>query len=313
MAILMPTTPDPKVESLFREWNLRFTLLRVPLADIVNTTEQQARIVAHRAIPENVERYTEHMREGAPFPPIVLRSPRLLLDGNTRLAAATKLRLDEFPAYVVEDIASTDVARNLSGALNQLNGQPLTVEEAQAVAISMMTGDLSMTVNQVARYVGRSSTQVSRWRKSDEATRHASRLGIADAMGRVSHNQRERLADVQLDEPFRRLTELVADSKPGGTELNKLVRDVAKAASEAQAIELIDFAAADWHPTGPDGRVVRNKKAQQARMNIGALLKLQPVDLYDPAKAVDDRIKWEALRDHIDLVLLQLAIHGVNP
>lgn len=313
MSTIIRPIEDPKVESILRDFNLRYDLLEaVEIATIATDDAQQARIVAHRAIPANVEQYYEQMKNGAQFPPIVLREPRILLDGNTRIQAATKLGLQYFPAYVVHDITTTDMARTLSGTINQMGGQRLSVEEAQDLAVDMMYGDLRLPVGAVARYVGRSASQITRWRKQAEVTKHAERLGVADALALISATQREKLADVQLDEPFRRLVELVAGSKPPNAELTAVVRDVEKATSEQDALTVVDAAAMRWRPTGPAGRVIRNQKAQRARMVAGQLLKLRPADVFDPERAVDDRIMWERIRDHADDVLRAFITHGVQ-
>lgn len=313
MTTIIRPSADPKVESILQEFNLRYELLEaVELSTIADEPAQQARAIVHRAIPENVEKYYEQMKAGAQFPPIVLREPRILLDGNTRRAAASKLGMQYFPAYVVHDITTGDMARALSGAINQTNGQPLTVEEAQEIAVEMMYGELRFSVQSVARYVGRSATQINRWRKQSDVKRHAERLGLDEQIGMISATQREKLADVQHDEPFRRLVEVVAGSKPPNAELTAVVKDVAAATSEASEIEVVDAAAQMWRPTGPAARVVRNRKAQQARMAAGQLLKMRPADVFDPERAVDDRIMWERLRDQADDVLRSFIAHGVK-
>src|SRR5262245_35464760 len=210
MTTIMRPIADPKVEALLRDWNLRFELLEaVEIESIVQVSEQQARAVAHRALPENVEAYYEHMKAGAQFPPIVLREPRIMLDGNTRIAAATKLGLQYFPAYIVHDIVTTEMARALSGSINQLGGQRLEADEAQEIAVEMLYGELRLSVEAVARYVGRSSSQITKWRKQAEVSKHAERLGIEDKVRSISTNSRGKLAAVQLDEPFRRLVDVV--------------------------------------------------------------------------------------------------------
>lgn len=308
--IIRPTA-DPKVESLLREWNLRFELLEaVDIDSIVQVSEQQARAVAHRALPENVDRYYEHMKNGAQFPPIVLREPRIMLDGNTRISAATKLGLKTFPAYVVHDITTPDMARALSAAINQLNGVALTNAEAQEIALEMLYGDLKFPVTTVARYVGRSGAQINRWRKQAEVMRHAERLGIEEQAKAISANQREKLASVQFDEPFRRLVDVVAGSKPPNSELTTLVKEIEKATSEQEAISLVESAAMDWRPTGPTNRVVRNEKARRARMLIPQLLNLRATDVFDPEKADEDRAMWENLRNQVEDVLRAFVTHG---
>lgn len=310
--IIRPST-DSKVESLLRDWNLRFDLAEaVEIDTIVQVSEQQARAVAHRALPENVEQYYEQMKNGAQFPPIVLREPRIMLDGNTRIAAAKKLGLQFFPAYIVHDITTADMARALSAAINQTGGVRLTNTEAQDVALEMLYGDLKFPVQTVARYVGRSPAQINRWRKQTEVLKHAERLGITEQAKAISANQREKLAGVQFDEPFRRLVDVVAGSKPPNSELTTLIKEIEKATSEADAINLVESASVDWRPTGPAGRVVRNEKARRARMLIPQLLHMRATDVFDPEKADEDRMMWENLRNQVEDVLRAFVTHGVQ-
>jgi transposase-like protein len=308
---MMRAIADTKVETLLKEWNLRFDLIEaVPLDSIIHVPEQQARSVAHRALPENVESFYQHMKNGAQFPPMVLREPRILLDGNTREAAALKLGMQVFPCYVVHDIANDSMARALSGAINQLGGQRLSGDEAQELAVEMLYGELKLPVGEVARYVGRSATQITKWRRQTEVLNHAERLGIADQLKAISVNQRGKLADVQLDEPFRRLVEVIAGAKPPSGELTKVVREVESASSEADAIATIDAAAADWRPTGPSGRVVRNEKARRARMVVPQLLNLRAAELFEPDKADEDLRMWERLREQVEEVLRAFALRA---
>jgi len=311
MTTIVRPTADPKVEALLQEWNLRFDLLEaVEIESIVQVSDQQARAVARRALPENVEQFYEQMKNGAQFPPIVLREPRIMLDGNTRIQAAKKLGLQYFPAYVVHDITTTEMARALSAAINQMGGVRLTVAEAQDIAVEMLYGELKFPVNTVARYVGRSSAQITRWKKQADVTQHAERLGIADQLKTISANQREKLAGVQFDEPFRRLVDAVSGAKPPNAELTAVVRDIEKATSEQDAVNLVEAAAMQWRPTGPTGRVVRNQKARRARMLVPQLLHLRPTDLFDPDKATEDQAMWEQLRDQVEAVLRAFVSHG---
>jgi hypothetical protein len=300
------------VESLLTEWNLRFELIEaVPLDTIVQVDEVQARAVAHRAVPEDVEAYYEHMKNGAQFPPIVLREPKIMLDGNTRKAAAEKLGMQAFPAYIVRDIPNTEMARALSGAINQLGGRRLTGAEAQEIAVDMLYGEMKLPVNVVARYVGRSGAQITKWRKDAEVLNRAQRLGILDEVESISANQRQKLEGVQFDEPFRRIIDALAVSKPPASELTALVKDVGKVTSEQEAIDLVDTATTQWRPTGPggDGRVIRNEKARRARMLIPQLLNLRPSDLFDESKADDDRKMWERLGEQVAAVLRAFEVH----
>ena len=83
---------DVRTESLLTTWKIpfrldpEFALAKVKVSDIAQVRED-----AHRAPRRNVDEYAAQMSAGAKFPPIVLTEGGLLIvDGNTRLAAAQK-------------------------------------------------------------------------------------------------------------------------------------------------------------------------------------------------------------------------------
>jgi hypothetical protein len=310
----MNTTPpvwrpihDPKVEHILNSWNLRFEIVEaVEIATIARVDDQQARSVAHRATPELVAEYYEHMKAGAPYPPIVLRNPRLLLDGNTRLAAAEKLGLAYAPAYIVSDIATNEMARSVSGAINETNGVRLSEAEAYERAVEMMFGELKFPPEAIAFAVGRSASQVKRYRRQAVTAQRAERLGITENLRAVQPaSHREKLADIAWDEPFRRVVSAISGVKVPAGELAALLRDMDNATSEAAQIELIEAAATQWRPIGPTQRIAHNKKAQHMRMLIPQLLKVTPAEIIDTGKAEHDRALWDQLRVQVDAVLTE--------
>lgn len=191
MSIIIKPVPNPSVEAIFREWNLRFELLEaVEISTIVQVPEQQARAVANRATPERVAEYMEGMKAGGPFPPLVLREPRIQLDGNTRREAALALDIQYFPAYVVHDIASNSLALALSTQINQLNGDRLNDADAMHSALELLDGDLELPISKVAGVVNRSPAQIRSWQANLVATQHAERLGISEQFHAVRRDDR---------------------------------------------------------------------------------------------------------------------------
>ena len=83
---------DPRAEALFAQWNIPFELNHeFSIADIRRLDGAQVRDLGHIAPEEGVQEYATQMRSGALFPPIVLMKPNILVDGNTRLAAANAI------------------------------------------------------------------------------------------------------------------------------------------------------------------------------------------------------------------------------
>jgi hypothetical protein len=306
MTIIIKPVRNPSVEALFRDWNLRFELLEaVPLDSIVQVPEQQARAVANRATRERVEEYMEGMKAGSPYPPLVLRgTERIMLDGNTRCEAAQGLDITHFPVYIVHDIATNGLALALSTAINQLNGDRLTEADAMHSALELLDGDLELPITKVAALVNRSPAQIRNWEAIHAATQHAERLGISEQFRSVHHGTRRKLAKVTLDEPFRRLVDLLSVVKNiPAKELTALIEEIGKASSEQDAAQLVTDAAQQWRPVGPGGQVVRNRKAQHARMIVPQLLNVSPDDLFDAAKVGEDRAMYERLRQQVEAIL----------
>lgn len=295
------TARSPQIEGLFDAWNLRWELVEeYPLADIRTEQAVQVRDIAHQADAGRSEEYFNQFTAGAAkFPPITIRrGTNELVDGNTRLAMAERAKLHRYPAYLV-DLVSADFAMVLGAALNQMGGKRLEPNEANKAAVAMMGGDIRFSDAQIAAAVGRSASQVRQWRIELDAGHRAEALNVDDAMDKLSPAVRRTLGRVKLDEPFKAITRLTAESQPAKSDLNALVKEIDAAGSEAEALTLISDASRQWRPTGPlKGKAVVNGKAQRMRMVLPQVLNLAPpADVYEPAFAARDLGMWKAVQD----------------
>ena len=292
---------NTQVEALLLNWNLQFELVDVGLDQIRTDPTQQVRDSDHIANPEIVSEYLVQHENGAQFPPIVLRKPGIMLDGNTRAAMARKAGLTSFPAYLV-DVPSGDLARALGAQLNQMGGVRLTPAEAQKAALDMME-NLRFTDAQIGAAVGRSGQQVRQWRQQVEARHHAERVKVdIDA---VPPSQHKVLARIKQDEPFKQAVDLASTRKVPFGELSRIVKEIENATSEADAVAVIDRARTDLRPVGPSGKALAvNLKAKRMRMVLPQVLNLAPpLDVYDAARAEDDRRIWQQVRGVCDAML----------
>lgn len=300
MTEALDRTRNMQVEAVLNGWNLQYELVEFPLEQIRTDPTQQVRETTHIANPEVVEEYLTQHRNGAQFPAIVLRAPGIMLDGNTRTAMARKAGLTAFPAYVVQ-IPSGDLAQALGAQLNQMGGVRLTSSEAYEAAINMMT-NLKFTDAQVGAAVGRSGQQVRQWRQTLEAAAHAQRVGID--IGKVPTSQHKVLARIVQDAPFKHAVDLAATRKVPYSELERIVKEVESATSEAEAIAVVDRARIDLRPTGPGGNAVAvNAKAKRMRMVLPQVLNIAPLDVYEPARAAQDRLTWMQVRAVCDAMI----------
>jgi hypothetical protein len=124
----------------------------------------------------------------------------------------------------------------------------------------------------------------------------------------MNKTTRMALSRVTHDAPFRELVMAISDGKPDAKEIKEATEKIAASTSDDAALGVIAEMRQEWVPIGPEPRkTIRNRKAQQARMHVGGLLALAPQDVIDEAKASADAIRWRALADMAEQVLLLLS------
>lgn len=279
------TLGDTRFEAVFDRWNLTYDLVsEMALDDIRVVDEAQVRQIANIGRKETVEQYAISMKGGAVFPPIVLMSPDVLIDGNTRASAARRNGRSHIAAYRVE-MSDIGMAKMLAATLNAQNGVPLTREEQYAAAINYL--DMGWPDAAIARELGCTAESVRRWRKDQEFYNRVERLELTEPAGALKAKQRNEVGKVDHDEPFAELVKLVADVRPDLTDVKELVTDVQQAPSDEAAVAMVAEARQDWTPIGPEPgkRHTPNKKARQLRMHLGGLVNLEPAEVYDPTQA----------------------------
>jgi hypothetical protein len=303
---------DSRVEALFQRWNLKWQFVpEFSLSDRLRVIDEaQVRMLTHVAPPERTYEYGIQMKGGTVFPPIVVMSPDVLLDGNTRVTAARQIGRDHFPAYVV-DVPGIDFAKMLAAALNQMGGERLTSEEAYTAALHMMNSGWPDT--SIGRELGHSADSVRRWRREAEFQDRTTKLSLGKWAQALTRKQHQDVAKIAHDEPFAEMVKLIADTKPDAAELKELFQTVEKAPSDADSMEAIHAARQSWVPVGPQPqKVVRNKTAQQMRMNLGALVKVlaNPIEAYDPIGGAKD---VERIREVLAGLQAVLALYEQEP
>jgi hypothetical protein len=259
-----------------------------------------------------VEEYYQQQQAGAVFPPIVLRSNGALVDGNTRLAMWKRAGWETVPAYLVE-LRSTDLALSLGTQLNQIGGVRLTPDESGRQALRMLEEGV-LDEMQIARIVGRSRTQVGRWKQEQEFAKRADKTGVTAEAAKVPKDQRRTISKVVQAKPFAELVRLTSSRKIQNGEVTKLVDAVLAADSEENALGVINAAAIEYQPTGPDGRAgVANTKARRMRMVLPQVLNLAPPEeFYDPDRAVEDYNMWRQIAAEAEHALDMYRRYGVQ-
>lgn len=294
------------LEAKLREWNLTYEVNReYPIDKVERSGAAQVRLTSHIAPALRVEEYTQQMRNGAIFPPILLRAPDLLIDGNTRLAAAKRVGRKTFPAIIV-DTKTPEMAKILAAAINQMGGERLTPDEAREAALLMM--QQGYPDQAVARELGRDLSQVRRWRNQRDVAQRAERLGLAEQVQQIPRTTLGALAGVNLDEPFTELTKLLADVRPQEKQAKEMVSQVVQAPSETAAVQKIAELREELAPAGPPPHVATRSEVPLVRAAVAKLLKLsgRASAGIDPAKRREELERWEQLRRVVDEVLATL-------
>ncbi len=291
-----------------REWNLTYrTDAQFPIANVDVSRVAQVREPSHLAPMMRVEEYRQQMANGAVFPPVLLRETGgnpLLIDGNTRLAAARKIGRKTFPALIVET-NTPEMALILAAAVNQMGGERLTATEAHEAAILMM--QQNYPDGAIARELGRDLSQVRRWRNQRDVVERAEGLGLTKQTELLSAGTLGKLADVRHEAPFTELTRLFADVRPTEKQAKEMVGRVVQSTSDEAALKAIEELREELAPGGPPPHAVnkRSNTIPLVRAAMGNLLKLigKPREGFDPAKRDEELERWQKLRSLCDEML----------
>src|SRR5262245_43104862 len=301
---------DTRVEQWLNEWRLPFELdQQFPIARVKVETAVQIREEAHRAPSSTVDQYFTHMKHGAIFPPVVVSSNGLLVDGNTRLEAARRNGLKTFPAYKVK-FPHLGMAKMIGAALNQMGGDRLTDEEIVTAAEAMMAEQYGDEA--IARTLGRSVSHVRNVRRDRMFRQSAERTGVANLT--VPKAAQRILAGIQHDEPFKAAVEVVSRAKPSAKDISTLVNKIEQTRSDADALATIRTIESQWGPLAgppPNQKSVSRTKAKAALKHVRALLELaeaQPIEVVQ----ADDQEAAEVWR-RLSTVSAQVVALYVKP
>jgi len=272
---------DTRIEQLLRDWNLSFEFdPAFPLGRLKIEDATQIRLEQHRAPSATVEQYVIHMRHGAIFPPIVVGTNSMLVDGNARVEANHRLNRKTFPAYKVK-FPHLGIAKMIGAALNQMGGDRLTEDEIVVAAEAMIRE--GHPDEAIARTLGRSVSHIRNVRKDRDFQETVERLELGDV--EVTKQIARALAGIQHDEPFKAALEAVMRAKPSPKAVTDLVNKIDETRSDADALAVIQAAEQKWGPvTGPPPkqRSLSRSQAKKALAHVEALLEAgeaNPADL----------------------------------
>lgn len=289
------------LEAKLIEWGLPYTVnLEFPIVDINQDPAAQVRGAANIAPKDRVEEYQMQMRAGAVFPPILVRSPgNIMIDGNTRVAAAKRVGRRTIPAILV-DTKTEAMHLILAAAVNQMGGERLAASEAHGAALLMLAG--GFTDGSIAREMGRDQSQVRKWRTQQEVLNRAKATGV-DLDG-VTVAVLETLSDIRLEQPFVEAAQLFSEIRPKTKEAKEVVAAVVQASTEEAAIQVVKDLRDEYAVAGPPPKA-RNRETGLAHAAIGNLVKFEgrPSAAFNPAQREEELARWEKLSSIVASVL----------
>lgn len=229
------------IERLGFKWELDYEYQLPELGQRI-----QIRDTKHYAPAAQVSNYAAAMRRGDKFPPIVVTKDGHLLDGNTRVTAATKNKRPDLPAFVlnVDYESATGSARNrlhlLGAGFNARNGKGIDrVEIANVVRAVVGAGDYDAT--RVAALLGVTDSTIQGIFAEQKARERAAKLGI-ELNGSVPASQVKTLGQRSPklnDQPFAAITRLTLDAGLAQDELRELCNRVQAAGSDEEKLALV--------------------------------------------------------------------------
>ena len=237
---------------------------------------------------EVVERYTEAMKKGDKFPPVIVRrsgrhTPEdsgvmryVNIGGNHRLVAAERAGLPALAGYVVD--CEPDLIPLLMFEDNAKHGYPPSEEERIAQAFQLIEG-LGYTQSEAARVVGLPVGKVGRYVQVRIADQRAARLGMRD-FDSLQHSMRWRLGQIKSDPVFVVASDLVYRFSPSMDEIFRMVTKLNEARSEEFAMTILGDAEEEWRVQyqrragGKSGRGVKQTDLGKLRISITNILSI---------------------------------------
>lgn len=236
---------DPKTEAWLSGYGVTApSPVVVPLdrVDDKASLSNQARTLTP-IIETNVSAYAAAAKDGALFPPIIVRptpSGYVTIDGNNRRHAFAKAGFTACHAYVVD--VPRAVADVMAFAANTLHGEPPTKAERDA-RIVLLKRDTDMTNAQIGRQVGVSHAAVAYTLAAHEVRSMASNPKKAAQLSETALVALSRVpSKVAVDYLIDLLTSGV---NIGTSELRKVCAECAAAKGDDERIRIIDQAKAN--------------------------------------------------------------------
>jgi hypothetical protein len=273
---------DSRTESVLTSLKIKFDYWpEYPLSKLVSDPLTQVRLTDNQAPAPEVKRYTDLLKGGAEFPPVVVMKDGRLIDGNTRHAAYSRQRKAVIPAYVC-DVTSPALARRVGVELNSNHGKRM---EKQELINWLGDGNGSVSEEDALRITGWSKSTISRVRGAlhFEARRSTLVIPLNTALPDAV-----KAALVKVTDPdcFRELTVLADAAGLKPQEVNQVAKEVNLASlvdvgTALRVISDLRAASAQRIEEHRAGLRVRTPLNNLLNMHLGWIVKQEPSALHD--------------------------------
>jgi transcriptional regulator with XRE-family HTH domain len=187
---------------------------------------------------EAIERYTDLVDVGIELPPIEVarvsptehsdNKPYLLIDGAHRLEAYKAHGIEMVHAIVTPErfFLPADILELSLRAYhtNSKHGVPMEEPDTREIAIRIALANPDLTVEQIAKKIGRSERTVARWTENIRARRNSQRKGHLVKMGILGMTQKQMAEALGIDQST--VSKIMKNSHfPKLADIHKLLSD----------------------------------------------------------------------------------------
>jgi hypothetical protein len=214
----------------------------VPEYEIAKLKDRvQIREERHVAPKANVMEYAERMKN-EPTEAILVTADGYTVDGNTRIAAAKKIKRQFLPAYVLEvnydeaDQKTKDRVEILAARANR-HGTPLDKREKRKAVRGCITQ--GWKTDMIGYYIGVTPSAVTQVKNEIAAEDKMKKIGMSEnGLSGASLRALGQIAEVN-DKPFEEIAKLASDAGLNAGEIKALGKQVREAGADKTALDLI--------------------------------------------------------------------------
>ncbi len=290
-------------------------LIPMALIDTKRSRQNQAR--RDPIVQDSVDRFTQFMKQGRPFPPIVLYqygNKLVVVDGNNRHEAAGRAKKDHILGIIIDPTTDGDLIQLLTVEANSAHGNTPPVEWRIRQAQSLTQRGHSDA--DAAEAAGVTLLQLKNARSAAEADGRARKLGIY-GFAELSQTHKKDLNVLRSDPVFLAAGRLVASKRLNHESTKNLIREIKSCRSEADQLKVIETAT-KAHELEQATKKAMKKGVSSPKNSlvagIGLVLKCDPAALVNQIVTPHDRdVIRKRLREAEDAILeIQVAMEKLD-